>query len=96
MKSEQKKIPYAVQYNENTHDFLSRTAIKYGADAVYIGGPSLGLRANAINFSLYTFLWALSCASRNDREHLVHLCSSQTAFCQESCECLQIEAYSYA
>lgn len=26
-------------------------AIHYGADAVYIGGPSLGLRANAINFS---------------------------------------------
>lgn len=26
-------------------------AIMYGADAVYIGGPLLGLRANAINFS---------------------------------------------
>lgn len=26
-------------------------AIHYGADAVYIGGPSLGLRANAINFT---------------------------------------------
>ena len=26
-------------------------ALHYGADAVYIGGPSLGLRANAINFS---------------------------------------------
>lgn len=26
-------------------------AFHYGADAVYIGGPSLGLRANAINFS---------------------------------------------
>ena len=26
-------------------------AIHYGADAVYIGGPILGLRANAINFS---------------------------------------------
>lgn len=27
-------------------------ACLYGADAVYIGGPSLGLRANAINFTL--------------------------------------------
>ena len=26
-------------------------AIEYGADAVYIGGPSLGLRANAKNFT---------------------------------------------
>lgn len=26
-------------------------ALHYGADAVYIGGPSLGLRANAINFT---------------------------------------------
>ena len=26
-------------------------AILYGADAVYIGGPSFGLRANAGNFS---------------------------------------------
>ena len=26
-------------------------ALIYGADAVYIGGPLLGLRANAINFS---------------------------------------------
>ena len=26
-------------------------ALRYGADAVYIGGPMLGLRANAINFS---------------------------------------------
>lgn len=29
-----------------------RWAFMYGADAVYIGGPSFGLRANAINFSL--------------------------------------------
>lgn len=28
-----------------------KIALLYGADAVYIGGPSLGLRANAINFS---------------------------------------------
>ena len=28
-----------------------KIAIIYGADAVYIGGPSLGLRANAINFT---------------------------------------------
>ncbi len=27
-------------------------AILYGADAVYVGGPSFGLRANALNFSL--------------------------------------------
>ena len=26
-------------------------ALHYGADAVYIGGPLLGLRANAINFT---------------------------------------------
>ena len=26
-------------------------ALHYGADAVYIGGPNLGLRANAINFT---------------------------------------------
>lgn len=29
-----------------------KIAIKYGADAVYIGGPSFGLRANANNFNL--------------------------------------------
>lgn len=29
-----------------------KIAIKYGADAVYIGGPSFGLRANANNFKL--------------------------------------------
>ena len=29
-----------------------KIALKYGADAVYIGGPSLNLRANAINFTL--------------------------------------------
>lgn len=29
-----------------------KIALLYGADAVYIGGPSLNLRANAINFSL--------------------------------------------
>ena len=29
-----------------------RTAIMYGADAVYCGGDSLGLRANADNFSM--------------------------------------------
>ena len=28
-----------------------KIAILYGADAVYVGGPSLGLRANAINFT---------------------------------------------
>ena len=28
-----------------------KIALLYGADAVYIGGPSLGLRANAINFT---------------------------------------------
>ena len=28
-----------------------KIALKYGADAVYIGGPSLDLRANAINFT---------------------------------------------
>lgn len=28
-----------------------KIAVIYGADAVYIGGPSLGLRANAINFT---------------------------------------------
>ncbi len=26
-------------------------ALHYGADAVYLGGPMLGLRANAINFT---------------------------------------------
>ena len=29
-----------------------KIAFLYGADAVYIGGPSLSLRANAINFTL--------------------------------------------
>ncbi len=29
-----------------------KIALLYGADAVYIGGPSLGLRANAINFTI--------------------------------------------
>lgn len=29
-----------------------KVALHYGADAVYVGGPSLGLRANAINFTL--------------------------------------------
>lgn len=29
-----------------------KIAIKYGADAVYIGGPLLNLRANAINFTI--------------------------------------------
>ena len=29
-----------------------KIALIYGADAVYIGGPSFGLRANAINFTL--------------------------------------------
>ena len=29
-----------------------KIALKYGADAVYIGGPALNLRANAINFTL--------------------------------------------
>ena len=29
-----------------------KIALKYGADAVYIGGPSLNLRANAINFTI--------------------------------------------
>lgn len=28
-----------------------KIAVDYGADAVYIGGPTLGLRANAINFT---------------------------------------------
>ncbi len=29
-----------------------KIALRYGADAVYIGGPSLNLRANAINFTI--------------------------------------------
>ena len=29
-----------------------KIALLYGADAVYIGGPAFGLRANAINFTL--------------------------------------------
>lgn len=29
-----------------------KIALLYGADAVYVGGPMLGLRANAINFSI--------------------------------------------
>lgn len=29
-----------------------KIALKYGADAVYIGGPSLNLRANAVNFTM--------------------------------------------
>ena len=29
-----------------------KIALKYGADAVYVGGPALNLRANAKNFTL--------------------------------------------
>ena len=29
-----------------------KIALMYGADAVYIGGPMLNLRANAINFTI--------------------------------------------
>ena len=29
-----------------------KIALKYGADAVYVGGPLLNLRANAINFTM--------------------------------------------
>ena len=29
-----------------------RTAVRYGADAVYIGGEAFGLRAKAKNFSM--------------------------------------------
>lgn len=29
-----------------------KIALKYGADAVYVGGPLLNLRANAVNFTM--------------------------------------------
>ncbi|MDO4963544.1 MAG: U32 family peptidase [bacterium] len=39
-----------------------KIALKYGADAVYIGGPLLNLRANAINFTLDEIKEAVSFA----------------------------------
>ena len=39
-----------------------RTAIRYGADAVYIGGESFGLRAKARNFSMEDLKWAVEYA----------------------------------
>jgi len=46
-------------------------AILYGADAVYIGGPSLGLRANAKNFTFEEIKEGCQFAhTRNKRVHV--------------------------
>ena len=34
-----------------------KTAVIYGADAVYLGGEAFGLRAKAKNFTTYKSLW---------------------------------------
>ena len=39
-----------------------KTAVRYGADAVYIGGESYGLRAKARNFSMDDLKWAVNYA----------------------------------
>ena len=46
-------------------------AIQYGADAVYIGGPSLGLRANARNFTFEEILEG--CEYAHKRGKRVHV-----------------------
>ena len=43
-----------------------KIAIIYGADAVYIGGPSLGLRANAINFTFDEIKEGVEFAHKNN------------------------------
>lgn len=43
-----------------------KLAIKYGADAVYIGGDAFGLRANAKNFSLEDIAAAVEFAHKNN------------------------------
>ena len=42
-------------------------AIDYGADAVYIGGPGFGLRANAVNFTFDDILEATKYAHARDK-----------------------------
>ncbi len=46
-------------------------AIEYGADAVYIGGPSLGLRANAKNFTFEEIMEG--CKYAHERGKRVHV-----------------------
>ena len=43
-----------------------KVAIKYGADAVYIGGDAFGLRANAKNFSIEEMQEGISFAHQNN------------------------------
>lgn len=45
-----------------------KIAILYGADAVYIGGPGFGLRANANNFTLDEIKSGVVFAHQNDRK----------------------------
>jgi len=48
-----------------------KIAILYGADAVYVGGPSLGLRANAINFTFEELVEGCNFAhAHNARVHV--------------------------
>lgn len=48
-----------------------KIAILYGADAVYVGGPALGLRANAINFTFEELKEGCMFAhSHNSRVHV--------------------------
>ena len=48
-------------------------AIDYGADAVYIGGPSLGLRANAKNFTFEEILEGVNYAHKYGKRVFVTL-----------------------
>ena len=45
-----------------------KIALHYGADAVYIGGPLLGLRANAINFTFDEIKWACDYAHKLNKK----------------------------
>ena len=45
-----------------------KVALLYGADAVYIGGPSLNMRANAINFTMDEIKEATTFKLRNFSE----------------------------
>jgi len=45
-----------------------KVALDYGADAVYIGGPSYGLRANAVNFTMNDIKKAVSYAHSKNKK----------------------------
>ena len=48
-------------------------ALNYGADAVYLGGKSFGMRANAGNFTLQEMEEAVSFAHENGKKVYVTL-----------------------